>query len=198
MAVSDSWQRIEMWLAANAPPIRKSLRSPAKEPAIEKLQTKLGQTLPADFVESVRVHDGQKADAESGLFPAADDVLGALPAWRLLPLSEIASEWAMMKRLTDGGEFAGRKSEPHRGIRDDWWNTSWIPIGDNGGGDYLCLDLAPARRGVAGQVIVFFHDMDDRQLIARSYAAALEKLAKGFESGKYVLDEDGGIVEGES
>jgi cell wall assembly regulator SMI1 len=37
--------------------------------------------------------------------------------------------------------------------------------------------------------------MVERPLIAKSYAAWLEKLAKGFASGKYTLDEDEGVVE---
>jgi cell wall assembly regulator SMI1 len=197
MAVNDAWVRIEAWLSAHAPAVRKSLRPAAREGAVEKLQAKLGMTLPAAFAESVGRHDGQKPDAEHGLFPVADDVLGALPSCRLLSLTEIGREWAMMKQLHDGGEFAARKSEPARGVRDDWWNPSWVPIADNGGGDYFCLDLAPGKGGTAGQVIVFFHDMTDRPRMARSYAAWLEALARGFESGKYVLNEEEGIVEDE-
>lgn len=195
MGVSKSWARIEAWLAVNAPSIRKSLRPAAKDGADEKLHRKIGATLPTDFAESVRLHDGQKSDAEHGLFPVADDVLGAMPSCRLLPLTEVAREWGMMKELRDGGEFADRKSEPARGVRGDWWNPGWVPIADNGGGDYFCIDLAPGKGGTVGQVIVFFHDMNDRPLIAKSYGAWLEKLAKGFESGKYVLDEDEGIIE---
>jgi cell wall assembly regulator SMI1 len=195
MAVRESWARIEAWLGQNAPALRKSLRPPAREGAREKLQAKLGMTLPADFAESIQVHDGQKADADGGLFPLADDVLGDMPSFRLLTLAEIGREWAMMKGLHDLGEFDGRKARPGRGVGGGWWNPGWVPIADNGGGDYFCLDLAPGKGGAVGQVIVFFHDMDDRPRMARSYAAWLEKLAKGFAAGKYVLDEDEGIVE---
>jgi cell wall assembly regulator SMI1 len=195
MTVVDSWGRIEGWLAANAPTAHKSLRPSAKSGALEKLQAKLGLGLSADFADSVRLHDGQKEAAELGLFPITDDALGAMPSCRLLALAEIGREWAMMKELHDIGEFAVRKSEPARGVRDDWWNPAWVPIADNGGGDYFCLDLAPTRGGTAGQIIIFFHDMKDRPRIAKSYAAWLEELAKGFESGRYILDEDNGIVE---
>jgi cell wall assembly regulator SMI1 len=195
MAVREFWARIEAWLEENAPVIRRSLRPAVKEGALEKLQTKLGMLLPAEFAESLQIHDGQKADADDGLFPLADEVLGALPSFRLLAVSEISREWAMMKELHDIGEFEGRKTKPGRGIGKEWWNIGWFPIAENGGGDYFCLDMAPGKGGTAGQVMVFFHDMDERLLIAKSYAAWLEKLAKGFASGKYVLDEDEGIVE---
>jgi cell wall assembly regulator SMI1 len=194
MAVTESWMRIEAWLRDNAPAIRKSLRPAAKEGALEKLQAKLGMRLPADFAQSVRVHDGQKTDAD-GLFPLADAVLGALPSFRLLSLTEIAREWSMMKELHDIGEFSNRRAKPSRGIRREWWDTGWLPIAEDGGGDYFCLDLAPGKGGTAGQVIVFFHDSEERPRIAKSFAAWLEKLAKGVASGKYALDEEGGIVE---
>jgi cell wall assembly regulator SMI1 len=194
MPVSDSWTRIEAWLGAHARSIRKSLRPAAKDGALAKLQAGLDSTLPAGFAESVGIHDGQKEDAEHGLVPVSDELLGPLPSYRLLALAEIRREWAMMKELHANGEFAGRTPEPTRGVRADWWNPNWVPLADNGGGDYVCLDPAPAAGGTTGQVIVFFHDMNDRPLLAKSYAAWLEALAAGLEAGDYVLDEDEGIV----
>jgi cell wall assembly regulator SMI1 len=195
MTVRQSWTRIEEWLLENAPPIRKSLRPPAKEDALDKLQSKLGMSLPKDFAESLLIHDGQKTDADAGLFPYTEDVFGPGPSFRLLPLSEIAREWKMMKELHDLGEFEGHKTKPERGICRDWWNPGWVPIAENGGGDFFCLDLAPGRGGTVGQVIVFCHDMDERRRMAKSFAAWLAKLARGFAAGKYGLDEDEGIVE---
>jgi cell wall assembly regulator SMI1 len=197
MTVRQSWTSIEAWLKENTSATRKSLRPPVKADALDKLQAKLGLSLPADFRESLHIHDGQKSDGDedAGLFPYADKVLGAMPSFRLLAVAEIAREWKMMKELFDMKEFEGRKTKPSRGISKEWWNPGWVPIADDGGGDYFCLDLAPARGGAVGQVMVFLHDMTERPLIARSYAAWLEKLARGLASGKYVLDEDDGIVE---
>jgi cell wall assembly regulator SMI1 len=195
MTVINFWKRIETWLAANAPDLRKSLRPPAKDAALGKLRAKLGMALPADLVESLQIHDGQKSDADIGLFPSGTWELGALPSFRLLSAAEIGREWKMMKELHDMGEFAGRKAAAQRGVRADWWNLAWIPIADDGGGDYMCLDLAPAKGGAAGQLILFFHDMDERRLLARSLAAWLTRLARGIETGKYEIDEDDGVVE---
>jgi cell wall assembly regulator SMI1 len=195
MGVPESWKRIETWLKANASPIRKSLRPEAKAGALEELLGKLGLSLPADFIESVRLHDGQKPEAEHGLFPVTDDVLGPLPACRLLPIAEIAREWEQMKQLQEAGNFAGKTTEPAPGVRGDWWNPGWVPIADNGGGDYFCIDLVPDKGGTAGQVIVFYHDMTDRPRLAPSHAKWLEELADGLESGRYVFGEDEGIVE---
>jgi cell wall assembly regulator SMI1 len=112
-----------------------------------------------------------------------------------LTLAEIATEWAMLRNFWDEGNFDGAKSQPERCIRNDWRTVGWILVADNGGGDCICLDMAPAKSGIAGQVILSFHDMDERRRLAKSYGAWLDKLAKGFASGKYALDEDDGIVE---
>jgi len=195
MDVVAAWGVIEEWLAADAPSIRKSLRPPGDDARVEKLQKKLKLPLPPDFIASVRVHDGQKSDAEHGPFPAPPDELGSVPSYRLLPLTDSGREWAMMKKLRDQGEFDGRQAKPGRGVRRGWWDAGWVPIADDGGGDYFCLDLAPGKGGTAGQVIVFLHDMDERPLVAKSYAAWLGRLAKGLASGRYVLDEGEGVVE---
>jgi len=194
MDVVAAWSGIEEWLAANAPAVRKSLRPPADNAKVEKLQKKLKLALPPDFLASVQLHDGQKSDAEHGLFPAPPDELGPVPSRRLLPLADIGREWAMMKELHDIGEFEGRKPKATRGIQNVWWSPGWVPIADNGGGDYFCLDLAPAAGGMVGQVIQFGHEGTDQRRAAKSLAEWLAKLARGFKAGKYVLDEGDGLI----
>lgn len=194
MEIVAAWELIEQWLAANAPIVKKSLRPPAARSKIEKLQKKLKLKLPADFIASVQVHDGQKSDPAHGLFPAASDGTQS-PSYDLLPLAAIGSTWAMMKKLHDLGEFEGRRPEAADGIQHVWWSPAWVPIADNGGGDYFCLDLAPARGGSVGQVILFGHEGTSQRRVARSFAKWMSKLARRFEAGKYVLDEDDGLVE---
>jgi cell wall assembly regulator SMI1 len=195
MDVVAAWGVIEEWLAADAPSIRKSLRPPGDDARVENLQKKLKLPLPPDFIASVRVHDGQKSDAEHGLFPAPPDELGSVPSYRLLPLTDSGREWAMMRGLHDTGEFEGRKPKPARGLQHVWWSPAWVPIADNGGGDYFCLDLAPGQGGAVGQVILFGHEGTDRRRVAKSLAEWLGKLARGFAAGQYVLDEDDGLRE---
>jgi cell wall assembly regulator SMI1 len=195
MELAVAWGVIETWLAAHAPAVRKSLRPPSDDVKVERLQKKLRLTLPADFVASVLIHDGQKSEAEHGLFPAPADVLPE-PSYRLFTLTDVAREWAMMKELHDIGQFEGaRKPKPARGIQNVVWSLGWVPIADNGAGDYFCLDLAPAKGGTVGQVILFGHENTDQRRVARSFAEWMGKLARRFQTGKIVLDEDEGLVE---
>ena len=100
----------------------------------------------------------------------------------------------MLKEVFDGGNFTGKKSTPQKGCGTTGGILDGFPLPKNGGGDYFCLDLVPGAGGFYGQVIMFFHDMNDRPRLAKSYAAWLAKLAAGLESGGYMLDEDDGIV----
>src|SRR5688572_13123427 len=116
-AITQSWKVIEAWLRENAPDVKRSLRPGATPKAIAELEAKIGTPLPDDVKASYRIHDGQKDDAPCGVFPSLGDDLGPEPAFRLLSVKEIARAWAMMKGLLDGGDFAGRKGKPKRGIR---------------------------------------------------------------------------------
>jgi cell wall assembly regulator SMI1 len=194
MEVTAAWADIEEWLTANAPKVKKSLRPPADDAKLANLQKKLKLTLPADFVASVRVHDGQRSDDGCALIPGPPHPLG-LGWYELLPLTDIRREWSMMKGLDDIGEFEGRKPRATRGIQPVWWSQEWVPIADNGGGDYVCLDLAPAKGGTVGQVILFGHEGTPQRRVARSFAEWLGNLAREFKAGKYALDEEEGLIE---
>ena len=67
------------------------------------------------------------------------------------------------------------------GVRSDWWNAKWVPFAGDGGGDSLCVDLAPAKGGVAGQVIMHHHAADARSRKAASVQSLLNQLAEHRE-----------------
>jgi cell wall assembly regulator SMI1 len=49
---------------------------------------------------------------------------------------------------------------------ENWWHPAWIPLFDNGGGDYICYDTAGVFTGIKGQLIEFWHADNDRDTIA--------------------------------
>ncbi|MDQ2686951.1 MAG: SMI1/KNR4 family protein, partial [Armatimonadota bacterium] len=117
------WQRIETWLAANAPQAIISLRAGASDTEIADAERRLGITLPDDVRSSYRIHDGQERDG-----------YGPLPVEEFLSLERILDEWQVWKDLLDGGDFEGIESEPSGPIRSDWWNPRWIPLTYDGCG----------------------------------------------------------------
>ncbi len=193
ISVADCWARIEAWLAGHNPALHRSLRPPAAGADLAALEAAVGAGLPADFRDSWRVHDGT-GDVEGNLVPARDapgDVYGnaTMPGgYYLMPCSEIASEWQSWKRLADVGEFAGRESRGGRGVQRAWWHPGWVPFASNGGGDSICLDLAPGPGGTAGQVITMSHETAEREVLASSFGRWLAGVAGSVGQSEWAGD----------
>lgn len=157
--MQQQWKRLEAWLKAHNPALLADLNPPASDADIQALEQKLGVKLPADFVECLKVHDGQRGAAD-GLFAGLE----------FLSSQRILEEWRVWKQLLDGGDFDGAEAEPGVGIQPVWWNPKWIPFTYNGAGDHLCLDLDPSSQGRSGQVITLWHDDGARRKRADSFA----------------------------
>ena len=177
-SMKDVWKRLELALKRFAPDVKKSLNRPATNAKLAGLESRLGLQLPAEVRASYLLHDGQKAE-HAGLLP--EGFADLEDEYRLLPLVEILSEWEPWKELSVIGEFAGNTATPDAGVRADWWNLGWVPIASNGGGDSVCIDLAPDADGTLGQVILMSHESSDRLLLARSLGELLADLAHYYE-----------------
>jgi cell wall assembly regulator SMI1/ankyrin repeat protein len=172
------WKRIEKSANKVDKSIKKSLNRAAADADLQAVEKTCGISLPADFLASCAIHDGQKPGADESLVP--EDWFDG--PYELLPAAAIVSEWNMWKSLVDGGEFRNQSSAPDDGIRDAWWHPGWIPIAGNGGGDFLCLDLAPVDKGRIGQVIELRHDSPARRMGAASFAEFLREVAERWEN----------------
>lgn len=154
----QQWESLESWLKANDPELLADLNPPATDSEIHGLEGKLGVTLPEDFVECLKVHNGQQGKA-GWLYSGTE----------FLSTHRILAEWMIWKELLDGGNFVGAEAEPEAGIKPVWWSPAWIPFTYNGSGDPLCIDLDPAEQGQIGQVISLWHDDGARKKKADSF-----------------------------
>ncbi|MGF1580726.1 MAG: SMI1/KNR4 family protein [Gemmataceae bacterium] len=186
----DSWQRIEEFLRSNHPEIHHSLQGPATEEAIAELEQVVGQTLPNDFKELWRIHDGQDDDFGEGIFPDLSSEDWPEPPFLLMSVEMIQQDWSILKALNAEGNFDDVRRRPPPEIQKEFWHQGWIPIGHNGAGDHYCLDMAPTEKGKVGQIIIYYNDGPDPILVAPSLADWLHDLANGLESGKFRLEED--------
>lgn len=135
------------------------------------------------------VHDGQTGPA------LLDDDAGP---FRWMSLKESLFEASKWKELKSAGAFASRTGTAKRGIHAAWWHDGWLPIGENGTGDVLCLDCDPPRGGVQGQIVRVLHDDPLRIRAAKSLEALLRRVAKGLARGElHVSDDYGGVVPAE-
>ncbi len=156
--VAQSWAHLEAWLQAQPRAIPGGFNAGASDDDIQILEGALGATLPEDFVESLKRHNGQ-ADQGGVCFDGES----------LLDIQGILSEWTTWRELVVEGAFDGMTSDPDAGVKDDWYNLKWIPLTRNGMGDGLCIDLDPAPGGTVGQVIRMLHDDDQRERVAASF-----------------------------
>lgn len=165
--MDNLWKNLEYYLTTYQKDILTSLKPPATDMQIHELQEKIGVILPACFVEALKNHDGQK-DVGETLFNE----------YRFLPIKEILMNWFTMNDLLDGGDFNDATPESSPEIQPVWWSRYWIPFADNGAGDLLCLDMAPTAQGTIGQVIEFFHDMPERNVIVPNFQEWFEIFVK--------------------
>lgn len=155
---------------------------------IDELEKVIGKKLPADFVESYLIHNGQEEGEER---------LTLIQGQYLLPVKWIIKGWKTRKEIMEQilRETGDNQvtSDPEDGIKDDWWNPFWIPFTYDGSGNNICIDLDPAPGGTYGQVITWYHDSGYRELYADSFEDYLDFYIAGLERGKYVFIKDVGL-----
>lgn len=170
------WGRIEAWLATNAPPLFDALRPGLSNAAIARAEARMGLVLP-DVIHSVyRVHDG-------GSF--LDFVES-----EMLALESAVDTRAMMNDIGWGNApELPNIGESHGPVKPVWWDSRWLPfVGD--GGNFLCIDLAPASGGTVGQVVEYLKADGRRTVLFPSVTAWLEHWANRLEHGQFYFDSD--------
>jgi predicted DNA-binding WGR domain protein/cell wall assembly regulator SMI1 len=153
----------------------------ASEKAIAAAEKALGQVLPDEVKAFYRRHDGSEDDS-------------ALEWGELLSLERMVDEWKVWKGLLDDGTFESNDhGEPGKGVRKHWWIPEWIPFTYDGAGNHKVIDLAPAKGGVRGQIVDFWHDDGSRTVAGKSF---LQWLADANWGAGGEDEEDEGESEG--
>lgn len=126
MASDRGGARLFAWIEAHHPRAGETLRGPAAAEQLAAVESALGASLPEELRELYLAHDGQERTVEP---------LGVFGRWSWIPLSQCL--------------------EVQRGVRSAFAApATWLPIGVDGGGDYLVVDLA------AGTVIEWLRSDD--------------------------------------
>ncbi len=182
MTVRKTWERISLWLTENwfeAIELPPGAMTDDIASAEESLQLKL----PRKLRESLQIHNG------SGNIPLVAFDPFRIP-FPLLSLSSSISQWNHIQKALRSGRFSGPDfvNEPRGPIAKVWFHPKWVPIVDNQGGDYLFIDLAPAKGGKKGQVISFFRDRGATDVLFESFSMLLNRVADDLEAGSFKAD----------
>ncbi|MGE8005592.1 SMI1/KNR4 family protein [Lysinibacillus sp. NPDC093216] len=133
-----------------------NLQPGATAEEFQLIETTLGITLPEEMKSFYRICNGQVWS--QGVQPFVRNLT-------LSPISEIIDNWKFLQEEFDPDDLLS-DTEYAVEVKPTLWNEKWIPIAENGGGDYLCLDTDPTEKGVVGQVLYFWHDWGDRTIDA--------------------------------
>jgi cell wall assembly regulator SMI1 len=179
------WDRIHVWLAANAPAVLASLRPGASEEAIRAAERAMGVTLPDDVKAAYRIHDGQGgADGRLSMPP------GFLYGYEWHTLEELVLRWTTLSRSVEYAIPTGWWPTTDGIVRAEWHHPAWIPLAGSPHGDHDCADLAPDDHGEVGQIIDWRRHKSERLIQARSFTRWLERFADELEAGRWVYSED--------
>lgn len=179
--VQATWREIKKWYKKHAPKLLKDLRDGVADEEIEAFESKIGLSLPEDYKASLKLHDGEVYVHD----------------YNYLSLESVSGKWSSMERRRKKGDFKGREVY-QRGegiIKNTWWHPGWIPFAEDGGGNYICIDMAPAKRGVVGQILKWERESGPYPIKLNSFLDWLKVYKDYLYAGVYVVDKEGFIIE---
>jgi cell wall assembly regulator SMI1 len=159
-------ERMNRWLAANRPDYYAELQPGVTEAQLDAFEARFSLKLPPSFRQIYRWRNGQN--------PMSLDAIQM--NWAFSSLEDIADSKDNLDEMI-GYDFDDRR----------WWRRGWVPFLHNGGGSYLCLDVAAEDGGQPGQLIEFWKADADRPVVYAGIDAWLEQLVAAMESGSLEL-----------
>lgn len=140
------------------------ITGPASERQLAELAVSLGQPVPPQLVEVLRLSDGAAVSSGDEELDWHQTMTGG---WGLLTTNEIATEHANWAALAAEGHYDGVAYDLGKpgatALR--LVHPGWIPFARDWGGNHLAVDTVPGSTGVAGQVLEFGRDLPDGPLV---------------------------------
>lgn len=185
MDVDASWDIIDRVIYDRLPAVAETLRGPVSDEDLERLVSTTGRELPADFVTSLRRHDGQ--DDPSGLLDLFD-LHTLLSADAMIACSDMRA--GALGTDVDSEDYSWMTPDKVRTIPNC---RGWLQFADAQGDGYA-LDLDPLPAGTPGQIILLPADGPTPAPEFTSYGAWLACLAEKFDAGAFRIDDTLGLV----
>ena len=178
--IIDIWTRLESWYERESSRMYARMMEGASEEDIRNLEETISLSLPDDFVNSLKQHNGNHEFYD---------------AYEYLSTEKIHELWSMMNQLKNEGRFNDFEIDPQgiNIIQNTWWDSRWIPFAADSGGNLICIDLNPEINGIHGQII--YHERSQGPLVSpcQSFLEWLWLYSQNLISGKYEVDNSGFI-----
>lgn len=181
VSVDHVWDKIEEWLKKNSPKLFADLKPGATEQELKEFEKKTGLKLPDDYRASLKRHNGEVS----------------LTSYTYLSVTGSFTDWEMMTQLDEQGKFKDAEIEGTSDLKlkPVWWSKGWIPFAEDSGGNMLCLDSDPGKRGRIGQVLYMELQGGPRASKYKSFGEWLDRYRKDLYQGKYEVDNEGFLAE---
>ncbi|MFZ6178882.1 SMI1/KNR4 family protein [Nannocystis pusilla] len=156
--------RLERWLATQAPAIHAKLRPGADPARLDACERELGRPLPPALRQLWAWHDG------GGEF---------------MPIAFVYSLYSVDEALA-------RRAQVREWFADEpqWWSPAWLPVLYDPSGNNICLDPSGEFGGEPDELVGFWHDDNDREIVAYDFESLLDTLVALYESGEITADGD--------
>ncbi|WP_428026756.1 SMI1/KNR4 family protein [Arcobacter sp.] len=170
-------EKIKALLDEKASKISDSLQSPASETSIQKLEQLIDKKLPDDFIKLYKEHNGLNPDK----------LVNFAYGIPFIPIEKSISHIELYKTQATNDILKYADSE----IKTDYiFNHNRIPIGDDCGTTYLCIDLDPSAEGLIGQIILIDYEYNIAIKLHDSISEYLQQFEADLINNKYSLQED--------
>ena len=163
------------------------LPPPATAAALDEAERRIGRPLPADLRALYLIADGDSIDYEprylfgGNVWLSLKALVAAHTDWR-------EPAWYGWELAWDSVVF---DADPPNTVRRCGGHPAWLPFATGEDGNYLAVDLAPARNGRPGQVIRIGRDHNDgAAYVADSVTSLLATYLTLLEQGAYEKDDD--------
>ena len=161
-------QQLDKYLSTLRPEYYWELNEPLNDSQLDKLEKYYKIEIPKDLRTLYKWENGQNANCYEALVNNS----------MFVPLNQALYDASELTSMI-GSDFE----------IENWWNTKWIPIFQNGGGDSICYDVGGLFTGQLGQLIEFWHADNDRNVIAPTLEEFICKLIEYYET-KQIEDFD--------
>ncbi|PTT59017.1 hypothetical protein DBR22_22435 [Arthrobacter sp. HMWF013] len=223
MGVEESWAGIAAWLKANAPVTANAIRPPAPGTLIRSLQGEAPNGWPGELSTLYRLADGAERSTAGYIYPryrplpleevgrtrqmllgieaqvgeaanAAFEREQNSPLYRNLRMLHQAGSGVPLPEPQKPYDPAKAEADD-AGTRASFFISPFLPIAEDGSGDFLFVDLRGGRQhGCVGEY--FKGDADWRPAIWPSVEALLEDILSSLESGRPVFSSRPSVVNG--
>jgi cell wall assembly regulator SMI1 len=149
----------------------------ASDDDIAAFEKSLGRSLPANYKELLKAHNGEK-------------FVMAMAGFAFLSMEEVLQQWKWFGE-PKSTEVQVPALFQDRMISPQLYDTARIPFAHDGSGQYLCFDYAPDVNGRAGQVIYLpCGEPEPASVIFRDFDHLLQFVITSLKSGKLAFTDD--------